>query len=244
MMSAASARTGDMAASAATSSRRMTAIATTPYEPRRGSRIVCRRCATSVRPSSPSAESPKPSRWIAPVSAHRTATAAIHLDGLGDSADGLLGRTDVAQRLQTMRDPRLGSYGVVAIAVVLLLDMAALAAMSPVRALAALIIAGALSRLATLWVVALVPYVRSAGLGVAALDPGRRFADLAVGSLTALLLCLLDWRRAVIAIACVALTALLVVTLGRRRIGGATGDVYGAPAELCHMAALLVFAVR
>ena len=171
-------------------------------------------------------------------------TGAIHLDGLGDSADGLLGRTDVAQRLQTMRDPRLGSYGVVAIAVVLLLDMAALAAMSPVRALAALIIAGALSRLATLWVVTLVPYVRSAGLGVAALDPGHRFADLAVGSLTALLLCLLDWRRAVIAIACVALTALLVVTLARRRIGGATGDVYGATAELCQMAALLVFAVR
>jgi adenosylcobinamide-GDP ribazoletransferase len=178
------------------------------------------------------------------VAALSALTGALHLDGLADSADGLLGRTDVAQRLQTMRDPRLGSYGVVAIVAVLLLNFAALASISPARALAALIVAGALSRLATLWVVVLVPYVRSSGLGVAALDPGHRRLDLGVGSITALIVCLLDWRRSAIAAAVVALTALLVVTLARRRIGGATGDVYGATAELCQMAALVVFAAR
>jgi len=171
-------------------------------------------------------------------------TGAIHLDGLADSADGLLARGDAAHRLEVMRDPRLGSYGVTAIAVVLLLDVAALSSMSPARGLAALVIAGALSRLATLAVITFVPYVRSIGLGVAAWDVRRRGLDLMVGVLSAALVCALDWKRALVALPLVAVTALLLVALARRRVGGATGDVCGATAELCQLAVLLVFAVR
>jgi adenosylcobinamide-GDP ribazoletransferase len=171
-------------------------------------------------------------------------TGAIHLDGLADSADGLLGRGDVARRLEVMRDPRLGTYGVTAIVVVLLLDLAAVASMSPARAIAALVIGGALSRLATLSVVALVPYVRSSGLGVTAWEPRRRGVDLLVGVASAAIACLLDWRRAVIALPVVALTAVLLVMLARRQVGGATGDVCGATAELCQAATLIVFAIR
>lgn len=171
-------------------------------------------------------------------------TGAIHLDGLGDSADGLLGRGDLARRLEVMRDPRLGSYGVTAIVSVLLLEVAAISSLSPTRAIAALVIAGALSRLATLSVIAFVPYVRTSGLGLAASDPKHRGFDLAVGSAAAAIVCALDWRRALIALPVVALTELLVVVLARRRVGGATGDVYGATAELCQLATLLVFAIR
>jgi adenosylcobinamide-GDP ribazoletransferase len=171
-------------------------------------------------------------------------TGAIHLDGLADSADGLLGRGDVARRLEVMRDPRLGTYGVTAIVVVLLLDLAAITSMSPARAVAALVIAGALSRLATLSVVAFVPYVRASGLGVAAWDPRHRRLDLAIGAASAAIAGLLDWRRALIALPLVALTALLLVVLARRQVGGATGDVCGATAELCQLATLVVFAIR
>jgi adenosylcobinamide-GDP ribazoletransferase len=171
-------------------------------------------------------------------------TGAIHLDGLADSADGLLGRGDVARRLEVMRDPRLGSYGVTAIVVVLLLSVAAITSIPPASAIAAFVIAGALSRLATLCVIAFVPYVRASGLGVAAWDSRHRGVDLVVGSLTAAVVCALDWRRALIAVPVVALTAVVVVGLARRRLGGATGDVCGATAELCQLAALVVFAVR
>ena len=171
-------------------------------------------------------------------------TGAIHLDGLADTADGLLASGDVERRLSVMRDPRLGSYGVTAIVVVLLLEVAAIAAMSPERAIAGLVIAGALSRLATLSVITFVPYVRSTGLGVAAWDTRRRGLDLSFGALTVAIVCLLDWRRALLALPVVALAALAVVVLARRRIGGATGDVCGATAELGQLAALLVFAVR
>ena len=171
-------------------------------------------------------------------------TGAIHLDGLADSADGLLARGDVTRRLEVMRDPRLGSYGVTAIVLVLVLEVAALSSTSPARAIAALVIAGALSRLATLSVLVFTPYVRSAGLGVAAWDSKHRAIDLAVGAAGTAIVCLLDWRRALIAVVLVSLTALLVVVLARRRIGGATGDVCGATAELCELATLVVFSIR
>jgi adenosylcobinamide-GDP ribazoletransferase len=170
-------------------------------------------------------------------------TGGLHLDGVADAADGLLGRGDRARRMEVMRDPRVGSFGAVALGIVLLGDVAALAGMSPARAIAALVIAGALSRWAMLGVVAFVPYVRDAGLGVAAGGANRAF-DVILGSALAAIACLLDWRRALVAVLVVALTAVMVAALARRRIGGATGDVYGAVTELCQLAALATFAVR
>jgi adenosylcobinamide-GDP ribazoletransferase len=181
---------------------------------------------------------------VASVATLALLTGALHLDGLADSADGLFGGGDVARRLEVMRDPRLGSFGTVAVALVLLGDVAALAAMSPGRAVAALVIAGALSRLAMLAVITLVPYVRSSGLGIAAGDSSHRGFDLALGGASAAVACLLDWPRALVALCLVAFTATAVVALARRRLGGATGDVYGATAELCLLAALVAFVVH
>ena len=171
-------------------------------------------------------------------------TGALHLDGLADSADGLFGRGDMQRRLEVMRDPRLGTFGVVAVVAVLMVDVAALASMSPPRALVGLVVAGALSRLATLALVSFLPYVRTGGLGVAVATGERRGIDLAVGGATALLVCLLDWRRAVVAVVLASATGLGVAVLARRRLGGATGDVYGAASELTQLAVLLVFAAR
>jgi adenosylcobinamide-GDP ribazoletransferase len=171
-------------------------------------------------------------------------TGALHLDGVADAADGLFGRGDVAQRLEVMRDPRLGSFGTTALVLVFVGDVAAIASMSPGRALAALVIAGALSRLAMLWVVAFVPYVRTSGLGAVAGDPSHRGIDLVLGSALALLACLLDWRRALVALPVVALAAITVAVLARRRLGGATGDIYGATSELCQLVVLVVFVLH
>lgn len=171
-------------------------------------------------------------------------TGGLHLDGVADSADGLFGRGDRAQRLETMRDPRVGSYGAVALIVVLLGDVAALSALPPPKGVVALVIGGALSRWAMLGVVAFVPYVRTSGLGVAAAGGANRAFDLVLGSALAALACLLDWRRALVAVLLVGLTALIVSSVARRRIGGATGDIYGATTELCQLAAMVAFVVH
>src|SRR5216684_4388235 len=108
----------------------------------------------------------------------------------------------------------------VAVVLILVGDVAALASMSAPRAIVALVIAGALSRWALLLVIAAVPYVRQAGLGVAAGGPHRRF-DLVLGSAIAAIVCLLDWRRALAAVLVAALIAVVVGAIARRRIGGA-----------------------
>jgi adenosylcobinamide-GDP ribazoletransferase len=170
-------------------------------------------------------------------------TGALHLDGVADAADGLLGGGDTARRLEVMRDPRLGSFGTTAVVLVLAGSVAAVASMTPARAIVALVIACAMSRLAMLGVIAFVPYVRQSGLGSAAWG-GHRAFDLFLASAFVLAVSLLDWRRAAAALLVVAIAALLISALARRRIGGATGDVYGATAELCQLAALVVFATR
>jgi adenosylcobinamide-GDP ribazoletransferase len=170
-------------------------------------------------------------------------TGALHLDGLADAMDGLFGRGGVAQRLEVMRDSRVGSFGLVAVVLVLIGDVAAIASMSPARALVALVIAGAVSRWALLLVIATVPYIRGAGLGVAAGGPHRLF-DLGLGSAITAILCLLDWRRGVASLLVGLLIAVVVGAIARSRIGGATGDIYGATAELSQLGVLVVFAAR
>src|SRR5205814_1479036 len=85
------------------------------------------------------------------------------------------------RRLDIMRDPRVGSFGVVAVALVLLGDVAALAGLGPRGALAALLAAAALGRLAVVVVIVLLPYARAGGLGTAAAG-GRRLPDLAAAA--------------------------------------------------------------
>lgn len=170
-------------------------------------------------------------------------TGGLHLDGLADTADGLFGGADRERRLEIMRDPRIGSFGAVALVLVLLMDVATLASITPPRALLSLVVAGTLSRWAMLWLVALLPYARPQGLGTAAAG-GHRVFDLVLGSLFAVLACLLDWRSAVIAVLLVAVMTIGVAIFAKNRIGGATGDVYGATVELCQLAVFVAFAVH
>jgi len=167
-------------------------------------------------------------------------TGGLHLDGLADATDGLLGGGSAERRLEIMRDPRVGSFGVIALVLVLVGDVSLLSAMAPARAIAGLLVAGTISRLAVLAVIVSIPYVRSDGLGVAVAG-GRKVRDLAVGMLLTVIVCLIDPRRSAVAIALSAVAALLVVGWAHRQMGGATGDVYGACAELCQLAGLAAF---
>ena len=73
-------------------------------------------------------------------------TGAFHEDGLGDTADAFAGGTDRDSTVRILKDPRLGTFGVLAVAASLLLRVAAVAALPPAAAVAALPAAGALSR--------------------------------------------------------------------------------------------------
>jgi adenosylcobinamide-GDP ribazoletransferase len=67
-------------------------------------------------------------------------TGALHIDGLGDTADGLYGRRPREQALKIMKDSRIGAMGLVAVICVLAVKWAGLASLGPHRSLLIIII--------------------------------------------------------------------------------------------------------
>jgi adenosylcobinamide-GDP ribazoletransferase len=165
----------------------------------------------------------------------------LHEDGLADSADGLWGGWTRERRLEIMRDSRIGSYGVIALALSLALRAVALSALFAAgtgAAAAGLIAAAMLSRAAMAGAMAALPHARESGLAQAQGRPPRATAGLAAGLaiVAAVLLCGLS---GLIAAAGAALAALAMARLARARIGGQTGDILGAAQQLAEIAALL-----
>jgi adenosylcobinamide-GDP ribazoletransferase len=168
-------------------------------------------------------------------------TGGLHLDGFADAADGLLASGSPERRLEIMSDPRLGAFGVAALVLLLLADAALLQRLGVWAALPALLAAGGFSRLAMLAVLVALPYRRPEGLGQAA--AGRGVRDLVLGALLAVPVLFLDWRHAALGLLLAAAAAGAVAALALRRIGGATGDVYGAVSEATQFAVLLGFVI-
>lgn len=184
-------------------------------------------------------------------------TRAIHLDGLADTADALGSGRPAATALEIARRSDIGPFGVVAITVVLLVQVAGLAqALDAGQAPLILAVALGSGRL-TLALACLraVPAARSDGLGaaVARSVPPIAFAAVAVGwaAVCALAAAWICGRASgssglppgVVAIAAVAgalLVAAAVVRTAVRRLGGITGDVLGTTVEAGTTAALVI----
>jgi adenosylcobinamide-GDP ribazoletransferase len=189
--------------------------------------------------------------WPAPVAAALVVvadlalTGFLHLDGLVDSADGLLPPLDRARRLDVMADPAAGAFGVGAAASVLLLRWAALAVLSPsVLLLPAIWCA---SRTAMAVTTRAGPYARPGGLASAFRSGTTSKAATmgAVGAVAALALgALASGAGGLAAVVACLLASGGVVALAVRRVGGFTGDVLGAAAVVGETAGLLVAAAR
>jgi adenosylcobinamide-GDP ribazoletransferase len=172
------------------------------------------------------------------------ATGALHEDGLADAADGFGGGQTRIDKLEIMRDSRIGAYGALALALALILRVGALAAAldgGSWRAAAALMLVAAISRVGALTPLALLHPARADGAGASAglLDGAALAAACGSGVVIALALGLLALGvgRAFIAALAGGAGALAVVALARRQIGGQTGDVAGAAQQCAEIAA-------
>lgn len=168
--------------------------------------------------------------WIA-------VTGALHLDGLGDLADGLgAAHGDRERLLSVMADPHIGSFGVVAIVFQLCAKLVLLHLVLPGGAIAVFAIP-AVARIAPLiWARWLTP-LRTEGLG-ATIATTVRDRDLA------------GWI-ALSMLAGVALPPLWIASVGIGglalwfgvRVGGVTGDVHGAGIEMTETMLLVGFVI-
>lgn len=168
-------------------------------------------------------------------------TAALHADGLADTFDGFGGGRSREEVLAIMRDPRLGTYGAVAVVVMLLLKVACLDALIQRSAAAIPLfvapIAGRWAMAALGW---WLPYARAdGGLGaVAGGSMAGRGLAIATASSALLLAALAGWHAVVFGTTAVGVT-LVAGRVCRRHIGGFTGDTLGATGELTEAAVWL-----
>jgi adenosylcobinamide-GDP ribazoletransferase len=169
----------------------------------------------------------------------------LHLDGLADLADGLGSGQPAPVALGIMKKSDIGPFGVMTLVFTVLIQVAALARADALgRGYAALLAAGAGSRLALTWACCRgVPAARAGGLGA-------RVAGTVHPAVAALLTAAVLGAAVPFGVIFVgAITAGLAVSLALawlavRRLGGITGDVLGAVAEVAVAACLVVTAVH
>jgi len=170
-------------------------------------------------------------------------TGLLHVDGLADTADGLLVHdADAERRLAIMRAPDIGAYGAATVTLALLARVAGLAAIEPEPLLAAGLWTASRSTVAL--VPLAVPYAREEGLASPFLA-GRSPVGPLLGLIGASVLCVLAiGGPGAAAVAGLLLGAAVVVAAARRRVGGFTGDVLGAAVVAGETVGLLVAAAK
>lgn len=167
-------------------------------------------------------------------------TGAFHEDGLADTADALGGFRTKEEALRILKDPALGTYGVLALVVSALARVGALAALEGWAAVAVLPAAHALSRGAAVGLMGIVPPATGDGLGASyAGATTRREVGAAVAAAVAIgVLTLGPWVVPASLLAAVGAAA--VGTLAVRRLGGLTGDVLGAVQQAAEVLILIL----
>lgn len=176
--------------------------------------------------------------WLTPVVAVLLAiatgllvTGAFHEDGLADTFDSFGGK-DRDQSLKIMRDSRIGSFGALALGMVLAIKTAALLSLAPGQVAPAFVVAHGLSRLSAVLVIASSRYVRDQGIGKPTAE-GIGVRSLSIALLVgAVLLAWLASAEGTAAslhvVAGLLLGHVAMRALYERRLGGYTGDTLGA----------------
>jgi len=173
---------------------------------------------------------------------------AFHLDGLADTADGLTASYDTERSLAVMKSGTVGPAGVVALVLVLMIQAAGLSTLAYVAH--GPVVAGILvcmSRVAlTLTCTRGIRSGRPDGLGAPHAGSVPRLvtvaawlAAAAVSAAAADWTGVTPWWQMLIAVAVAAAVVAALIHRAARRLGGVTGDVYGAAIELT-LAILLV----
>lgn len=167
-------------------------------------------------------------------------TGGLHADGFMDTMDGLLSCRDRARMLAIMKDSRVGSYGVLTFVSLLLLEWGMLQTVHPAIVSTAVLVMPVIGRMGMVLAVGGFPYARPEGMGkIFAEMAGRRTLFVALAS--TLLVVVPCGLVAVLALAAGLCFAWLWCRHVARRLGGLTGDVYGATELMTEAVVLFVF---
>lgn len=169
-------------------------------------------------------------------------SGALHLDGLADSADGMLCARPRSDSLRIMKDSRTGAMGVIAVVCILITKFGSLISMPPETFCRALFFMPIAGRCAILLAMAWLHYARAeGGLGALFYSSGSRSAAILAFVLLTALLAFISFDLMVPTLLGIVSVVLLFGWWCRTKLGGATGDTLGATCELAETITAVCF---
>ena len=174
-------------------------------------------------------------------------TGAMAEDALADAMDGLFGGQTIERRLEIMKDSRHGTFGVVAIVLLLAIRITAVGgalAVHPLAGGAMWLAAMSLSRPFSLWLTVELQAARANGASAAAGRVGKRSFAIGLGFSVLIAFALAapatSFFALILAVAACGAVAMGWTAICRRLAGGQTGDLIGALQALVEVAVLCV----
>lgn len=176
-------------------------------------------------------------------------TNGLHFDGLMDTADGIFSHQSKERILEIMSDSRVGNFGAITGLIVLIGKLVTIYSLTGASLGACLIVIPAWSRWCELYAIGKFPYAKEEGKGKVWHDTTVFPTDLLKGAMPPLAVTAafglagypLVWSAMFYCIG----SGIIFSHIMNRKLGGQTGDTYGATvemSELCCLAALAVFA--
>jgi adenosylcobinamide-GDP ribazoletransferase len=169
-------------------------------------------------------------------------TGAFHIDGLGDTADGLLGPRSRDEALEIMKDSRIGTMGLVAILFGLALKWGGIANLDAHRSII-LILIPAYARAGILFGMRYLPYGRTDGLGKPFFNEKLSLKHF-WGLVFPVGLSLLLGFEAIALNLAFAIIIGLILLFYKKRMGCITGDMLGAMVEITEAGLFLMISFR
>jgi adenosylcobinamide-GDP ribazoletransferase len=168
-------------------------------------------------------------------------TRGLHLDGLGDTFDGLGAGGDRERVLSIMDDSHTGAFGLIAIVLLLFFKIHAIESMDNER-WRALLAAPVVGR----WAMVLLGYRAQAakpGLGSVLIDHLESKHVVLATFITLVLVAAILHGPGIAIMIWIAIFAFASKQYFHRRLGGLTGDTFGAVGELSETSVLVIFAL-
>ncbi|NHQ60959.1 adenosylcobinamide-GDP ribazoletransferase [Chlorobium sp. BLA1] len=166
-------------------------------------------------------------------------TRGMHLDGLADLSDGFWGGRTRESALRIMKDPNVGSFGSIALSMLLLLKWIAVLKLVEFGAFTFIAAGVLLARLMQVGLASLLPYARSEGGTAQAFVTGAGWMHILVALLLTLLFLFPLLHQDMLALLALLAAAIaaggMTGLLSYKKIQGVTGDVLGAASELTEL---------
>ena len=158
-------------------------------------------------------------------------TASLHLDGLGDTADGVLGHRSREKALAIMKDSRIGVMGLVVIVCSLAVKWGGIMHLNDHRMLL-LVIVPAYSRSAMIFGIRFLEYGRpEGGTGYDLFDEPIKLSAFQWLLIPVILSFFLGWKGIWLNFVFALLTMTIIIYY-KKRMGCITGDMLGAMTEI------------